>query len=161
MNFIIIQWPDPIIMILCQTIQCDVTTWPIAVCIFHTLFQRYCILLMHITLHKPRWQWCHKEKEKTNTTFKELEWVDMTFWDLYLALLLLASWYVAWAQLSSVHKTASWLLCPTCLSGHLYLTDRSVCWGYRIHWIICRGVRPPLPMSVLHMTLNNLIVRLQ
>ena len=35
-------------------------------------------------------------------------------------------------------------------------------WGCRIHWQqLCRGVRPPLPMSALDLTLNNLMVRLQ
>ena len=36
-----------------------------------------------------------------------------------------------------------------------------VSWGWRIHWLhLCRGVRHPLT-SVLDMTLNNLMVRLQ
>ena len=36
-----------------------------------------------------------------------------------------------------------------------------VCWGWRIHWLhLCRGERPTLT-SVLDMTLNNLMVRLQ
>ena len=37
-----------------------------------------------------------------------------------------------------------------------------VSWGCRIHrLLLCRRIRPPPPMSVLDMTLNNLIVRLQ
>ena len=36
-----------------------------------------------------------------------------------------------------------------------------VSWGWRIHRLhLCRGVRPP-PMSVLDITLNNLMVRFQ
>ena len=39
--------------------------------------------------------------------------------------------------------------------------DCPVGWGCRIHrLLLCRGVRPP-PMSVLYMTLNNLMVRFQ
>ena len=39
----------------------------------------------------------------------------------------------------------------------------AVTWGCRMHQLLlCRGVRPPPPpMSVLHMTLNNLMVRFQ
>ena len=45
---------------------------------------------------------------------------------------------------------------------HIHVLLCSVGWGCRIHWLLlCRGVRPPPPTSVLDMTLNNLIVRLQ
>ena len=44
------------------------------------------------------------------------------------------------------------------------LVDCYVCpvgWGWRIHWLhLCRGVRPT-PMSVLDMTIKNLMVRLK
>ena len=45
---------------------------------------------------------------------------------------------------------------------YLYSLDCSVGWRCRIHQLhLCRGVRSPDPMSVLHMTLNNLMVRFQ
>ena len=35
-------------------------------------------------------------------------------------------------------------------------------WGCKIHQLhLCRGLRPSPPTSVLHMTLNNLLPRLQ
>ena len=43
---------------------------------------------------------------------------------------------------------------------HIYAGP--VGWGHRIHRILlCREVRHPHPMSVLNMTISNLMVRLQ
>ena len=49
-----------------------------------------------------------------------------------------------------------------CIYIHIYIYIYcSVSWGSRIHRLhLCRRVRPP-PMSVLDMTLNNLMVRFQ
>ena len=48
------------------------------------------------------------------------------------------------------------------IAQHLKKHSCPVGWGCRIHrLLLCRGVRPPPPTSVLDMTLNNLMVRFQ
>ena len=56
--------------------------------------------------------------------------------------------------------TVIWYQVPLSDTNYLYTIICSpVSWGCRIHWLLlCREVRP-LPMNVLHMNINNLIVR--
>ena len=59
------------------------------------------------------------------------------------------------------HLNESWIA----ITLRFTLTQSSSCpvgWGCRIHrLLLCRGVRPPPPTSVLDMTLNNLMVRFE
>ena len=56
---------------------------------------------------------------------------------------------------------------PTCsyggpISSMIIISGSPVGWGCSIHRLyLCRGVRPPQPVSILDMTLNYLMVRLQ
>ena len=48
------------------------------------------------------------------------------------------------------------------ITDNLHLKNSPVGWGCRIHKLnLCSGVRPPPPMSIMDMTPNNLMVKLQ
>ena len=68
-------------------------------------------------------------------------------------------WLAFLLQLTDFHK----LFDSYHVNFYMYISC-PVGWGggCRIHWLhLCRGVKPHLPMSVLDMTLNNLMVRFQ
>ena len=80
-------------------------------------------------------------------------WTAILFWDLIASQ---NTWIMIYFGLLNSSHLGYWAI--------IFLTTKISCsigWGCRIHWLLlCRGVRHP-PTSILDMTLNNLMMRVQ